>query len=91
MSKELYLVKAAPMPGMEVKDLVIKVQGDGLTPTITSENWEREHAAFYDEQAGMLERALFSHLPGGTTDRLIAKMMTRRATLFRVPLIEDPK
>lgn len=42
----------------------------------------------YTEQGQILADALWSALPGGTLDVLIARLLERRASLFRVPFGE---
>lgn len=42
----------------------------------------------YKEQGETLAEALWSALPGGTLDILIARLLERRASLFRVPFGE---
>ena len=39
---------------------------------------------YFDEQAMALEQALINSLPGGVYDRLLGRMLTRKATHFRV-------
>ena len=39
----------------------------------------------YEHQGQVLADALWSALPGGTLDVLLARLMERRASLFRVP------
>ena len=39
---------------------------------------------FYDSEAAILEDVLYSTLPGGTYDRLLARMLARKSTHFRV-------
>jgi hypothetical protein len=43
-------------------------------------------ATWYDAQAEALFNVLRTSLPGGTLDRLTAKLLMHKATLFRVPL-----
>lgn len=45
-----------------------------------------ELAKIYEEQGTAVADALFESLPGGTLDRLLAKLMERRASLFTVSL-----
>ena len=40
----------------------------------------------YQEDASTLADVLCDTLPGGTLDRLIAELLTRKATCFKVPL-----
>ena len=44
----------------------------------------------YNLQGNILAEALWAALPGGTLDVLIARLLERRASLFRVPF-EDPE
>jgi hypothetical protein len=41
---------------------------------------------FYIEQGKELADVLCSTLPGGTLDQLICELLTRKASLFRVPM-----
>lgn len=43
----------------------------------------------YREQGGTLADALWAALPGGSLDVLLARLLERRASLFRVPFQED--
>ena len=40
---------------------------------------------YYESQANQIEEALHDVLPGGVYDRLLAAMMTRRASYLRTP------
>ncbi len=50
-----------------------------------------EARALYAEQANALADALFNSLPGGTVDALLAEMLRRKASLFRIPLVDIAK
>lgn len=39
----------------------------------------------YNQQADLIEKALYRSLPGGTYDALLRNMLERRASMFRVP------
>lgn len=39
----------------------------------------------YTDQAKKMADVLYRHLPGGTMDALLVEMLTRKASLFRVP------
>jgi len=41
---------------------------------------------FYAEEGKKLADVLCSTLPGGTLDQLICELLTRKASLFRVPI-----
>lgn len=45
---------------------------------------------FYQDQGELLADALWAALPGGTLDVLLAQLLERRASLFRVPF-EDQR
>lgn len=88
--RRLKLYKTAPPYSGISKPLVI----EGLTIVFEDEipfpNQERSEILkhfqdVYKEQGEMLEKALFSILPGGTYDQLLKNMLERRASLFRVP------
>lgn len=49
--------------------------------------WMRRYEAFYAVQAHAIADTLLESLPGGTVDRLLAELLTRRASLLRVPFI----
>lgn len=44
-----------------------------------------EAAATYEKDAKTIANVLFASLPGGTIDRLLVEMLTRKASHFRVP------
>lgn len=47
-----------------------------------------EARELYIEQGKKLADALCDSLPGGTLDQLICELLTRKASLFRVPLFK---
>jgi len=47
-----------------------------------------EAREFYIEQGQELADVLCQTLPGGTLDQLICELMTRKASLFRVPMFD---
>lgn len=51
-----------------------------------------EYATFYDNEADRLVKALGNHLPQGLLDRVLGKLMLKRASLFVIPMFkEEPK
>lgn len=68
---------------------------DDVTITISGEPDDtvslKEARLFYEHQAASLYEALRNALPGGTFDELLALMMKKRASLFRVPLFDQPE
>ena len=76
----LYFVEKASATGDHViEDAMICIEGE--FPEYES---LEEAAAEHGEQARFLENVLYSHLPGGTYDRLLGAMLARKATHFRV-------
>jgi len=49
-------------------------------------DWETVQREVYDAQAQELEEALYASLPGGTYNRLLARLLERKAGLLRIPL-----
>jgi hypothetical protein len=47
--------------------------------------WQRKIEDVYREDAELIAEALRHHLPGGTYDQVLARMLKDRASLFRVP------
>jgi|CXWL01.1.fsa_nt_gi hypothetical protein len=51
-----------------------------------SPDWRKKYAELYQADAEVIADLLESNLPGGTIDALLCRMLTKRASLFRVPL-----
>jgi hypothetical protein len=88
--KDTTVAKASPIGDIQIDDVVIRIVGK--VPDFahsTALPWEGEVAAFYDAQAGKIVEALLS-LPGGTLDRVLAKLISRSVSLHRIPW-ETPK
>jgi hypothetical protein len=66
----------------------VKIVMDEEIPEI--KNLE-EAKDFYIEQGKELAAVLCSTLPGGTLDQLICELLTRKASLFRVPMFDNKK
>jgi len=81
VSLTLTVPKAGDMPGAEPGlPGVLRIEGD-MPHFATLE----EADASYDQQATGIEDLLHRCLAGGTYDRLVARMLTRAASHFRVP------
>ena len=83
--KTLTLNKAGRIEGQEpVPSLTITI--DEPVPELDGgRGWERHARFYFEEQADALVSALCESLPGGTLDRVLAKLLERKASLFRVP------
>ncbi len=76
----IILYKAQPIGDKSPKDIEILIKGS--FPTF--ETISKSDKLFNDE-AVSLETTLHNTLPGGTYDRLLQKMLERRASHFVVP------
>ena len=63
-------------------DISAQINPDGEVQTV------REQAEFYDAEAERIFRALKTSLPGGTLDRLTAKLLILKASSLRVKFPE---
>lgn len=59
---------------------------DREMPRLHGENTIEEHNQICDKESEALCDILFKTLPGGILDRVVGKMMMRRASSFIVPL-----
>lgn len=78
--KIIEIHKAQPVTRREVEDILIEIIAE--VPTLA--NLE-EMGAFYQQQAEKLCDALLASLPQGTSDRLLAELLKRKASYFVFP------
>lgn len=84
MSKNTVFIKKAQAIGSEsVPDMVISITqtlsrcaGDAMTL--------EQFVQVFEDQAKDIEEALYGSLPGGTYDRLLGRMLQRKASHFLV-------
>lgn len=76
---ELIVSKADPAGGQPVPDIRIEITGK-LTTWGSLGEWDADAG----EQARRIEQALALSLPGGVYDRLLGRMLTRKASHLRV-------
>ena len=81
--KHISACKAESIGKQTVPRAIIDI-GDTL-PNFNSLECAR---GWYTSEAQEIEAALHESLPGGTYDQLLAAMMKRKSSLFRVPLPE---
>ena len=78
----LEILRAGDIPGMDpVPDLVLRTTAapdDRLTFEEAQDRW--------CEQGQEIAEALYTHLPGGVVDQVLAALMLRRASALRVRL-----
>lgn len=65
-----------------VSEVVIRIQHP--MPDVPSER----SRAFFASEAAAIADAIWSSCPGGTVDALIVALMSRRASILRVPLTQ---
>lgn len=79
----IVISKAEPtVQGEPVEDAVIHI--DEPMPQMFRNGTLEQLAEWFDLQAHYLEKVLFEHLPGGTYDHLVSKMLERKASHFVV-------
>ena len=76
---KIKLNKADPLGGDEIPDVLIDISNP--LPDCMIKSLEDVKKQF-DEQAELLEQALYSVLPQGTYDRLAIKLMSRKVSLY---------
>lgn len=76
---EISICKAQPLGSIRAPNTTIEIASE--IPPFPSLLEARE---FYQKQAILLADALFQSLPGGTLDELMAELMKRRASYFKV-------
>ena len=77
--KILVISKAGPIADQQIDD--VKIVITGCPPNFAD---LKEQGLFYDNDAEDLAEKLINSLPGGTLDRLTAKLLMHKASLFRV-------
>lgn len=75
--RDIYIFKAQPSDH-PVEDVKIHIEEEAPDWNITQQD------KVFDVHAHLLENALYQSLPGGIYDRLLGKMLERKATHFRV-------
>lgn len=83
--KILYLNKASPVLQSEpIQEIHLKFCKD-----LPGFNDSKEAAHHYDNEAQDIFETLVNVLPGGVLDRLLAKLLSHKASLFTVPYGEN--
>ena len=80
--KTVYLHKAQAVTSRSAVESVTLVFDDEIPDTLTLKQYER----LYDEQAEQLVALLTSVMAQGVLDRVLGKLMLRRASMFVVPM-----
>jgi hypothetical protein len=76
---ELRVHQASPMRNRPVESVTIAVD----VPLPDADLGSDARRALYDLDAEIIVDALFASLPQGTIERVLAKMIMRRASLYR--------
>lgn len=87
--KKLYAHKAQGIGKEELESVTIELSTE--MPMLPYAEPIERSCEIFDRDAQVLMDALCSTLPGGTLDRLIGKLLMKRATAFIVPLFEKEK
>jgi len=87
--KQLFLKKAESLPHQEIEDVQIVIESSDAISFNSDVNVDLNTAReFFKTQGRQLADVLYKSLPGGTLDQLLCELMTRRASLFIVPLFK---
>lgn len=79
---DVTISKAQAVGDQEVPDAHIHITGE--QPEFGFRGGLAVWGIYFDEQAEAIELALHGSLPGGTYDRLLGRMLLRKASHFRV-------
>jgi hypothetical protein len=82
---DIHVHVADPTGSKVVPPVIIHI--DLPRPRDEGDDWADEARARHRADAVAIADTLWAGLPGGTLDDLVAEMMTRRASLFRVPML----
>lgn len=77
------IYKGQPVGAQIVKSVTIEIATE--IPVATSDELLDGERLMYQQQAELLCNALLGSLPQGTTDRLLAELLRRKASLFVFP------
>ena len=80
--KTVPLHKAQPVARREPVESVTLVFDEEIPDALSFKEYER----LYDEQAEQLAAALTAVMPQGVLDRLLGKLMLRRASMLVIPM-----
>lgn len=81
--KIIPVLKATWSSSRNVEDCLIMISED-IHNKLPDETTDAELSEIYSEQAELLARELISSLPGGTLDRLVAKLLEFTASNLMV-------
>jgi hypothetical protein len=89
---EIKICKAATVyTGQIIQDVQITIEGSFPDVDRKATDPLLETAKFADNQAQVLEDALYDSLPGATYDRLLGRMLARKSSHFIVSHNFEPR
>ena len=80
------IVSQAEQAYLEKPVIDTRIEITGALPDL---EYPQETAHYYDNQARQIEEALHRSLPGGTYDRLVGRMLARKASHFRIAHFDE--
>lgn len=87
--KTIQICKAWPViadsPEHAIEDVSIVFDKE-VDTNMYRDDWDAAQREVYEKEAVRLEEALYAVLPGGTYNRLLARLLERSAGLLRIPL-----
>ena len=82
--KEIIVAKASPIGDQVIESVAIRIE-TGVPDFGHDRDFVTQAQAFYDAEADKVVDALWTALPGGVIDRVLAKLLERHASLFKIP------
>ena len=86
--KEIQIGKAHSDTDIPLEGVTIIIDCEVVAQADYARGWEELQRNVHEAQAKELDEALISALPGGTYNRLLARMLERKAGLLIIPLGE---
>jgi hypothetical protein len=75
--------------GDEVQRVVIRIEHEAPRIGYDDRNYAAKAGARFASEGAALAEAIWASCPGGTVDALIAALLARRASLFRVAFPQE--
>lgn len=84
--REVHIYRA---DGPDVEPVLIRIEREAVPITYADPDFARKTSARFASEGAALGEAIWSSCSGGTVDALIAALLARRASLFRVTFPQE--
>lgn len=89
--REVHIYRADGTAGEGVQPVVIRIEREAPPISYDDPDFARKTGARFASEGAALAEAIWSSCSGGTVDALIAALLARRASLFRVTFPQEAK